>query len=430
MYIFSLYEKLKQLHVQSPGPSLAHTREQVFFHIIFISSVIGFLAYIPSMIGALYIGFYDIAVLDTLFYAWILFLLLSPKMSYRQRALGLVIPFWILSIYLIIRFGVNGAGFLWLFAAPVLTGILLGLKEGMMSLFATGVFLVVFGIVIYYFDVGGDIFGYNPILYWSIMSGNTILLSTLVMISSTIMISILSSVIETLDKKVKALSDTEDATIETFAKLAEFRDIDTGYHIERTKEYVLIIADTLQKRGKYPELLTDEYIELLYKSAPLHDIGKIGIPDSILLKKGKLTSEEMEVMKKHTIYGRDALLRSERKLGSNSFLKLAAEIAYTHQERWDGSGYPRGLKGEDIPLSGRIMAVADVYDALRSERPYKKAMGHEETVAYLKENGGTLFDPYITALLPELERKFLYIYEQVQGEGNCPLVQEQDHPIG
>jgi HD-GYP domain-containing protein (c-di-GMP phosphodiesterase class II) len=430
MFGLSLYEKLKQQHIQSRGPSLAHTRDMVLFHIIFISTVIGFLAYVPSLLGALYVGFYDIALLDTLFYIWILILLYNPNIGYRQKAIGFIVPLWILSVYLIIRFGVHGAGFLWLFVAPVLTGILLGLKEGMIALSATVFFLLFGGILMYYSGWGKDTFGENPLLYWSIISGNTILLSTLIMITSTIMISTLSNVIEVLNRKVKALSDTEDATIETFAKLAEFRDMNTGGHIERTKEYVLIIADTLQKKGKYRELLTDEYVELLYKSAPLHDIGKIGIPDSILLKRGKLTVEEMEVMKKHTIYGRDILLRSERKLGSNSFLKLAAEIAYTHQERWDGSGYPQGLRREEIPLSGRIMAVADVYDALRSDRPYKKAMDHEKSIAYLKANGGVLFDPYLIELLPELERKFLYIYEQMRGEGNGSLFSVHVHPVG
>ena len=143
----------------------------------------------------------------------------------------------------------------------------------------------------------------------------------------------------------------------------------------------------------------------------MHDIGKIGVPDSILLKPGKLTPEEYEIMKQHTVYGRDALLSSERKLGHNSFLHLAAEIAYTHQERWDGSGYPLGLKGEEIPLSGRIMAVADVYDALTNERPYKEAMSHDQTIAYLKENSGILFDPEIIELMPEFEEKFYSIHK-------------------
>ena len=153
------------------------------------------------------------------------------------------------------------------------------------------------------------------------------------------------------------------------------------------------------------------HIEVLYQSAVLHDIGKIGVPDKILLKTDKLTPEELEIMKKHPVYGRDALLKSEHKLGHNNFLHLAAQIAYTHQERWNGSGYPQGLKGEDIPISGRIMAVADVYDALTTKRVYKEPMTHEYAFSYMKKNSAMLFDPEIIDLLPELEKKFQQIHQ-------------------
>jgi HD-GYP domain-containing protein (c-di-GMP phosphodiesterase class II) len=386
------------------------------------------------MVGAIYIGFIDTAIIDTLFYGWILFILFAKNLTFRQRALGTVIPIWLLAIYLILRFGMQGAGFLWLLAAPVLTGILMGLKEGVVALVLTAIALFLLSIFIYNFDIFPAFFGEQSALYWSVISGNTIVLIALIMVSSSIMIQALSNVIERLDRKVQELSDTEDATIETFATLAECRDTDTGYHISRTKMYVEVIARTLQKRSKYQIELSDEYIELLSKSAPLHDIGKIGIPDKILLKKGKLTPEEMEIMKRHTVYGRNALLQSEKKLGSNSFLHLAAEIAYTHQERWNGSGYPQGLKGEEIPLSGRIMAIADVYDALRSERPYKEKMDHEEAIGYLQKHSGILFDPEIISLLPELEKKFAEIYEREDDENRCSLVlnyqMEEDHPIG
>ena len=152
----------------------------------------------------------------------------------------------------------------------------------------------------------------------------------------------------------------------------------------------------------------------LYKSAPLHDIGKVGIPDRILLKPGKLTEEEFEIMKTHTTLGRNAILAAERLLDSpTTFLHMAREIAWTHHERWDGRGYPQGLAGNDIPLSGRIMAVVDVYDALRSKRIYKPAIPHEAALAIIKEGAGTHFDALvvegfleIAGQLPEISRRF------------------------
>jgi len=155
-------------------------------------------------------------------------------------------------------------------------------------------------------------------------------------------------------------------------------------------------------------MLNDETIDLLYKSAPLHDIGKVGIPDLILHKPGKLTDTEFEEMKKHTIYGRNAIQTAERKFGdgvNNRFLQFGKEIAYTHHEKWDGSGYPEGLQGEKISFLGRIMAIADVYDALISRRPYKHPFTHEEGVSFIARNKGTHFDP-------DMVEAFLKVHEE------------------
>jgi HD-GYP domain-containing protein (c-di-GMP phosphodiesterase class II) len=407
-----LVEKLKKRHVTSKISSLTYIRENLLFNLIFITSIIGIVAYIPSVIGSLYIGYYDTVIIDTLFYGWIFYLLFNKKLTYTQKAIMFIVPIWLLSFYLIIRFGIEGAGFVWLLVAPVLTAILLGLRMGIIALVLTSSILLFLGMIIYNFDIIPHVFGETPTLFWSIMSANTLIVITLIMVSSSVIISALSRTTQKLNTKIQELADTQDAMIETVANLAEYRDTDTGYHIERTKEFVLIIAQTLRKKEKYKAKLTSEYIELLYKSAPLHDIGKIGIPDNILLKKGTLNTEEMEIMKTHTTYGRDALLHSENKLGSNSFLNLAAEIAYTHQERWNGSGYPQGLKGEDIPLSARIMAIADVYDALRSKRPYKEPMNHTTAIDFLKKQSGLLFDPYILEYLPEFSQNFSQVYSK------------------
>ncbi len=207
-------------------------------------------------------------------------------------------------------------------------------------------------------------------------------------------------------ERTRQLVLTQDATIQSMGTLAEYRDPETGGHIRRTQRYVRILAEHLKNQPKFQDRLNDDAIELLVKSAPLHDIGKVGVRDNILLKPGELTEEEFEEMKRHTTYGRDAILASERLLGEDSFLSVAREIAYTHQEKWDGSGYPRGLKGEEIPLFGRLMAVADVYDALISKRVYKPPYPHDTAVAMILEERGSHFDPDIVDAFLELSEAF------------------------
>jgi putative two-component system response regulator len=178
---------------------------------------------------------------------------------------------------------------------------------------------------------------------------------------------------------------------------------------------VRVLADRLRDHPRFEEVLTEEHVDLLYKSAPLHDIGKVGVPDSILLKPGRLTEEEFEVMKLHTIYGRDAIRAAEGKLEdlpSQSFLRFAREIAYSHQEKWDGTGYPEGLSGDDIPFSARLMALADVYDALISRRVYKPAFTHEEAVRIIGEGRGSHFDPDLVDAFLEAEQEFREIAQQ------------------
>ncbi len=210
-------------------------------------------------------------------------------------------------------------------------------------------------------------------------------------------------------ERTRELELTQEVTIESLATLAEYRDPETGGHIKRTQNYVRLLAEYLSKMPKFSELLNRDTIEMLYKSAPLHDIGKVGVQDNILLKPGKLTDEEFEEMKNHTVYGREAIKAASGKLGSQSFLAFAEEIAYTHQEKWDGSGYPQGLSGEAIPFSGRLMALADVYDALISKRVYKPPFPHKKAVAIISEGKGQHFDPDMTDAFLELEEEFRQI---------------------
>ena len=199
----------------------------------------------------------------------------------------------------------------------------------------------------------------------------------------------------------------QEVTIMAMASLAETRDNATGNHIRRTQHYVRVLAQHLRHHPRFAAALNDETIELLFKSAPLHDIGKVGIPDRILLKPGRLTPNEFEIMKTHAALGRDAIAAAERYLDTpDSFLRFAREIAYSHQEKWDGSGYPEGLWGEQIPLSARLMAVADVYDALISRRIYKPALPHEQAVAMIREGRDQHFDPDIVDAFLECAEQF------------------------
>lgn len=193
----------------------------------------------------------------------------------------------------------------------------------------------------------------------------------------------------------KDLQSARTATIMGLAKLAEYRDEDTGTHLERIREYAKVITVGLKDNDRYREYITEEYIEDIYNSSILHDIGKVGVPDSILLKPGKLTKEEFEIMKRHSALGGDALKSVDTQLDGQSFLTLGKEIAYYHHEKWNGKGYPEGLKGEEIPLSARIVALADVYDALTTKRVYKDAYSHEKAVEIITTDSGTHFDPDI-----------------------------------
>jgi response regulator RpfG family c-di-GMP phosphodiesterase len=204
----------------------------------------------------------------------------------------------------------------------------------------------------------------------------------------------------------RKLHNARMATILGLAKLAEYRDEGTGTHLERIREYAKLIAEQMAKNPKYTAHITPEYIDDIYQSSILHDIGKVGIPDAILLKPDKLTEEEFDVIKRHTTLGGDAIKAIEAKIEGQSFLALGKEIAYCHHEKWDGSGYPRGLNREGIPLSARIIALADVYDALTTKRLYKEAYSHKESKQIIIDLKGTQFDPEVVDVFLALEDEF------------------------
>jgi putative two-component system response regulator len=198
----------------------------------------------------------------------------------------------------------------------------------------------------------------------------------------------------------------------SMAKLAESRDDDTGEHLERIREYAKLIAAEMMHWPKFESVIDGQFVQLIYLTSPLHDIGKVGIPDSILRKPGKLTPEEFEAMKEHTKIGGETLKASAQAYSEASFLWMAYEIAIHHHERWDGKGYPNKLEGEQIPLSARIVSVADVYDALRSKRVYKPAFDHEKSMTIIKEGRGTQFDPDVVDAFIRVESQVRSISEK------------------
>jgi putative two-component system response regulator len=213
-------------------------------------------------------------------------------------------------------------------------------------------------------------------------------------------------------ERTRDVESTKDALVFSMGAMAELRDHETPNHLLRTEQYVKALAEGLATKTRYQKILDAKTISIIHRAAPLHDIGKIGVSDTILLKNGRLTAEERVLMQKHVIYGCELIEDTEKRLGSTAFIRTAKEITYGHHEKWDGSGYPNGVKGEEIPLSARLMAVADVYDAMTSRRPYKESIPHEKVVEEVSLASGTHFDPDIIEVFLEQQDRFNEIYHQ------------------
>ncbi|MEO9078019.1 MAG: HD domain-containing phosphohydrolase, partial [Rhodanobacter sp.] len=238
------------------------------------------------------------------------------------------------------------------------------------------------------------------------MSVPLLVLSTLLVLSLVVRFAINQRRAQRLRRQ---LENARQVTIESMAAVAETRDPETGAHIKRTQHYVRAVAKRLQQSGHYTQILTKEYVDLLFLSAPLHDIGKVGVPDHILLKPGPLTAEEQKIMRRHAEFGRKIILSTAKQIEGDNFLLIAGEIAATHHEKWDGTGYPAELRGQDIPLSGRIMAVADIYDALISRRCYKAPFPHERATALMRDLRNTTFDPVVLDAFFAIEAEIVQI---------------------
>ncbi len=226
-------------------------------------------------------------------------------------------------------------------------------------------------------------------------------------------LSLFFSLINHLEKRkfYKELEMSHNATLESIILVAAMKDDETGNHLIRTRKYVKVLATYLYEQKLYKDKLNQKFINMLYRAAPLHDIGKVGIPDNILKKNGRLTKEEYEIMKKHTILGKEMIESAMKIYNKNEFLQIACSIAYHHHEKWDGSGYPQGLKGDEIPIEGQLMAIADVYDALISKRAYKEAYSYQMTENLIIEQSGKAFNPVLVEAFKVLRYEFRNIAE-------------------
>ena len=225
-------------------------------------------------------------------------------------------------------------------------------------------------------------------------------------------------------ERTRQVELTREVALFSLARLAESRDAETGDHLERIRCYVRIIAEEMAGWGRFDNQMTGYFIEEIYLSSPLHDIGKVGIPDRILLKPGPLTDAEFAIMKTHSLIGGDALRDADYEAGQNSFLAMGRDIAYYHHERWDGKGYPNGLKDGDIPLAARIVTLADVYDALTSRRPYKEAFSHERAREIVLAGANKQFDPDVVDAFLRREKDFIKVRKTFQSTGEASLLQQ------
>jgi HD-GYP domain-containing protein (c-di-GMP phosphodiesterase class II) len=307
----------------------------------------------------------------------------------------------------------QGAGFLFIFIYPMLTIILLGMTKGIVF---SAVLLVM--VIIEFFVPGVSRFEYHldislrMIAVYILISGTTLVFETSRRNKDRInkkltrkIVGINENLQNIVEERTQKIVKLQNSLLKTMANLVEYRDFVTGGHIERTQYGVNLLLDEIRRQKLFTEIIDDWDINLILQSVQLHDVGKIAISDLILNKPAQLTQEEYDEIKKHAIIGFKIIERIEADSGESELLNHAKIFALTHHEKWDGTGYPHGLHGDNIPLQGRIMAVADVYDALISDRPYKKAFTHEEAVKIMVDGKGTQFDPALIDLFIRIENK-------------------------
>lgn len=379
--------------------NMGYWREKVTQNIFILLSILSIFVFIPSINLSVSKHQIDMAIFSGAIYFILLFLAINKNIKYKIKGSIIMICTFIFGVYLIYRFGPSSTGNIWFITCAVYASILFGTKIAILS--SVMIFLVYFlPIPLLYTNTFSWINKYeNIIRIWLIHGLSTLLIAASISISISMFLNGFS---HTLNK----VFSTKKATIFGLAKLAEHKDTDTGKHIVRLQEYAGIITEYLFSHHNNDGYITKDYIEDIKVSSVLHDIGKVGIKDNILRKPGKLTQEEFEEMKKHTILGGEVISEIERNISGRSVYSIGKEIAFYHHEKWNGSGYPFGLKGEKIPLSARIIAIVDVYDALTTKRPYKEPFSHDIALSIITKESGKHFDPLMVEALIMNETHF------------------------
>ena len=297
------------------------------------------------------------------------------------------------------------SGLILLISVPVLGFIVVGRSFSILAVITNFLFMCGIGVLLKNGLIRWNDYVAFPPGVWIVMIMNVVIFSSVFVFS-------ISLIFKGFTKALSRIENTQTVTVLGLAKLSEYRDKDTGTHLDRIKKYTTTLAHYMSKLPAYQSYISPDYISSLSLSSVLHDIGKVAVPDSILMKPGKLSPDEFEQMKNHSLFGGRVLEDIEKQIQGRSYLSIGKQVAYSHHEKWDGSGYPHGLSNEKIPLSARIVAIADVYDALCSDRVYKKAMTHEDACRIIFEGAGTHFDPKLVDLFSECSDKFKAINEQ------------------
>ncbi|OEG72397.1 phosphohydrolase [Shewanella colwelliana] len=393
----------------SLNDSLTLWRKQIFSRLFGLLAIFCVPVYFTSVYLCIEQDLWVMALFDTFAYGLLLYILLAPAPTDRQRfTLGCFLAYSI-GVAFVITIGPTGAGFFWLFVFPPLSSILLGKKAGNVAQIINASSLVVIGI-----GYSANVFqwpltqGYSPLI-WYVVSINFVVTNAMLTLSTSFLLG-------KLTRSLQSTLASRQATVMGLAKLAEYRDNETGAHLIRIQHYANMLAKQLKSEGHAPEQVTDSFIKEVTLSAILHDIGKVGIADAILLKPGRLSPAEFEQIKAHCAIGHDVLNSLGNYAPQCQFIRMGKEIAGGHHEKWDGSGYPNGLSGDDIPLSARLVALVDVYDALTSPRCYKRPLSHQEAVASIVGSKGTHFDP-------TLVDSFMAIHHQFEKLSSASLAQ-------
>ncbi len=388
---------------------IEYWRERVFFSVFFVSYAIGCLTFISGATFAIsdrqWINAAAMAALTIAFGA----VLFSRRLRYRDKTYIVTTFIYAIGVYLFVAYGPAGDSRLWLFFVVIIAALYTTVTFSIVVAVLAALTDALFGIAMHVGIVSWPDYVLDSLGSWMVVSFNLLALATVVIVT-------IRSLLAGLEGAFTRVTRGRVATVTGLAKLAEYRDTDTGEHLDRISEYSVELATCARRVSSLSAYVDDEYISDLGVSSLLHDIGKVGIPDRILLKPGKLTEREFDSIKQHPVYGARVIDAIAATMKDDGFLAMARHIARHHHEWWNGQGYPDGLSGEDIPLSARIVAIVDVFDALVSHRVYKSAMSPSEALAIIRERRGVQFDPALTDCFVEMIERRDLSYPRPDGD--------------